>query len=394
VKGGNWFIQYQCPNPDTGKNERKRENTEQSNREVAKRLLNERLAQIEKGEPFDAGRKMTVGMLYNALHEHTENHSDPGKRSVQGQGWRWNHLKKFFGHIPAANVTTAKIEAYTKQRRSEGAANATINRELATLRRMFRYGKQSTPPTVHTVPHIAMLPEDNVRQGSIDDDVFVRMADEAAKEGLWLRALIEVAFTYGWRRGELVSLRVKQVNLKARTIRLEPGTTKNKEGREAPMTDKVYELLAAACHCKKGEDWVFTRENGEPVRSFTGAWRNLCSRVGVGHWECSKKCGATWAEDSHTKCKCGGSRRYVGLIVHDFRRSAARALRNAGVPESVIMKIGGWKTASMFRRYAIVGKKEQEKAMEALAQARQKKISPEISPAGPNVLQAVTEVVQ
>jgi len=52
-------------------------------------------------------------------------------------------------------------------------------------------------------------------------------------------------------------------------------------------------------------------------------------------------------------------RRYRGLIPHDLRRSAAKALRAAGVPESVIMKAGGWKTAAMFRRYAIVSSADQ-----------------------------------
>jgi hypothetical protein len=39
-------------------------------------------------------------------------------------------------------------------------------------------------------------------------------------------------------------------------------------------------------------------------------------------------------------------------------RSAARELRNAGVPESTIMDIGGWKTREMFKRYAITDSKD------------------------------------
>ena len=35
-------------------------------------------------------------------------------------------------------------------------------------------------------------------------------------------------------------------------------------------------------------------------------------------------------------------------VCHDFRRSAARNLRRAGVAESVVMAVGGWKTAAMF----------------------------------------------
>jgi integrase len=46
--------------------------------------------------------------------------------------------------------------------------------------------------------------------------------------------------------------------------------------------------------------------------------------------------------------------KYTGLIPHDLRRSAAKAARRAGVPESVVMAMGGWRTGAMFRRYAIV----------------------------------------
>jgi hypothetical protein len=59
-----------------------------------------------------------------------------------------------------------------------------------------------------------------------------------------------------------------------------------------------------------------------------------------------------------------------GLIVHDLRRSAAKALRAAGVPESVIMAGGAWKTPAMFRRYAIVSRVDQRAAMEQLERAR------------------------
>ena len=57
----------------------------------------------------------------------------------------------------------------------------------------------------------------------------------------------------------------------------------------------------------------------------------------------------------------GGAQRKAGvpnLLFHDLRRSAARNLRRAGVAEGVIQKIGGWKTRSVFERYAIVDQRD------------------------------------
>jgi hypothetical protein len=76
----------------------------------------------------------------------------------------------------------------------------------------------------------------------------------------------------------------------------------------------------------------------KPIRTFPGAWRNLCACARVGPLGVQQR---LWSGLRCISCACGGSRRYVGLIIHDLRRSAARALRRADVPESVIMATGG-----------------------------------------------------
>jgi hypothetical protein len=159
---------------------------------------------------------------------------------------------------------------------------------------------------------------------------------------LWLRALLEMGYNYGWRVSELLNLRVQQIDLATRTIRLEPGTTKNREGREVTIESGVLlELLRQCLTGKDQDDHVFTRCD-KPVRDFRKSWENLCTAAGV-----------------------------PGLLFHDLRRTAARNLRAAGVPEEIIMRIAGWKTSSIFRRYAIVDKTDVREALQRLERARQ-----------------------
>jgi len=53
-------------------------------------------------------------------------------------------------------------------------------------------------------------------------------------------------------------------------------------------------------------------------------------------------------------------------------RAAARNLRRSGIPESLVKTIGGWKTTSVFHRYAIVDRRDMATAVRQLAEARAK----------------------
>jgi integrase len=365
-----WHIQYYQRDPETGKSEKRREYCSLPKAQ-AQRLLNDRVGRLARGEQFDAGRPHTVHDLQKALHAYTASNVQPCSRKLRGLKWRWDHLQPFFAHLTVDRVTTTRINEYKTIRRNEGAAVATVNRELATLRRMFRYGKQCTPPLVHNVPHFGLAKENNARKGFVENHQYTRMAEEANKDGLWLRTFLELAYSFGWRCGELLNLRVRHVNLRARTLRLDPGTTKNGEGREVPIfNDPLLELLRQACDGKQSDDALLARDDGAPVRSFQAAWRNMCVRAGVGGWHCST-CDIMATEGARKCPQCEGNRKYAGLIPHDLRRSAARNLRQAGVNENVIMSIGGWKTRSMFDRYAIVNNKDKERAMQALDAVRQ-----------------------
>jgi integrase len=330
--------------------ERVKEATGEVSRIKAQRLLTERLSQVSRGEYAEPQRHpATVEELLCALADHNRAN---GKDRDNGLRRRRRHLDSFFSGVVAGNLTTDLVTRYTLQRQSEDAANATINRELSTLRRALNLGKRATPPKVKTVPYISLLREDNTRMGFVEQADFDRLT--AAASELWLRTFLEIAYTYGWRKGEILGLHVRNVNLQTRKIRLDVGTTKNKEGREVKMTDRVFGLVTACCASKKPTDHLLTRGKGQrPVHDMRDAWYALCVKAGLGRWE-----------------TVGEKKVYAGLIPHDLRRSGAKAMRRAGVPESTIMTTGGWKTAAMFRRYAITSEADQSMVVELLERAQ------------------------
>jgi integrase len=174
------------------------------------------------------------------------------------------------------------------------------------------------------VPHFNMLKENTPRDGFVNDEQYGALVEACNEVGAWLRALFEVAYTFGWRVSELLSLQVRQVDLSAGTIRLDAGTTKNGEARFATMTSTVRALMAALVSGKDPEERVFTRE-GTPIADFRGVWEKVTTAASV-----------------------------PGLLFHDLRRTAVRNMVRAGIPERVAMTISGHKTRSVFERYNIV----------------------------------------
>jgi integrase len=315
-----------------------RESSRTSDLAKAAKILRQRIAQIERGESVgpQVDKIRIADLAEGLLRDYQVNN----RKSLADVETRWRlHLQPLFGSIKAAELNSTLLIRYIDRRQQEYAGNATINRELACLKRMYRLASLANPPRVLKVPKFPHLQEDNVRQGFLTAD---QCADLVAHcDELWLRALVETAVTYGWRVGELLNLRVRQVDLARPTIRLEPGETKNREGREVVIASStLLELLRQCVTGKDQDDHVFTRGD-KPVRDFRKRWENLCTAAGV-----------------------------PGLLFHDLRRTAARNLRAAGVPEEIIMRIAGWKTAGVFRRYAIVSQADVRDALHKLETTR------------------------
>lgn len=280
--------------------------------------------------------RITVNELFDDLLKDYKTHG----RFFQWPERTWNaHLKDYFGgaKLPlekdavycgmrASRVGTTVLASYVEKRQGENASKSTINRELALLRRAFTLGFDAEPQKVSHVPkfHRFMVSEKgNERRGFVEEPEYRKLAEKAKEP--WLRALLALAYTYGFRKGELLEMRCSQVDLLNNTVCLYSGETKNKEGRTVALTEECRVLVTEMRKGKQPDDYLLTRENGEPVRDLRGTWDALTKAAGL-----------------------------PGLLLHDFRRSAVRNMIRRGIAERVAMRISGHKTRSVFDRYNII----------------------------------------
>jgi integrase len=319
-----------------------RESSESYDQREAEKLLKRRLGEVVTGK--FAGLAPERIRVHDLTAEVLRDYEDNDRASRSHVEWRLNlHILPVLGDIRAADFGTSDLRRYIAKRRREKAANASINRELAILKRAFHLAAESDPPRVYRIPHFPMLEENNVRKGFLEHEAYQRLRD-ALIPGVQL--LFVVGYHVGCRRGELLRIRWSQVDLTAKRIRLEPGTTKNKQARTLPIYGEMVERLRIEKEIRDSKfptcQHVFHR-NGEPIRNFRKSWDAACTAAGL-----------------------------AGLMFHDLRRTAVRNMVRAGIPEKTAMAISGHKTRAVFDRYNIVNDRDLTDAAVRMEQHLQK----------------------
>jgi integrase len=314
-------------------NEQYRESSKSEKKSDAERLLRKRLSEIEQGKFANtkvAGRLTLEDMIASLERDYQMK----GHRSTAYIHYRAKHLTSFFGNAYALDITTAKIRQYIDFRLDEGAANATINRELAALGRMFALALESELLT--TKPYIPELPEDNVRTGFFEHDHYEAIRQHLRSE---YQDVLDFDYHTGWRKGEIWKLQWKDVDMKAGVIRLPHALSKNKDSSVLVLSGVLMALLQKRWELRVlGCPYVF-HVGGKRIGDWRKSWWTACRKAGLD-----------------------------GTYFHDLRRTVVRNLVRAHVPEKVAMSITGHKSRSVFDRYNIVSEEDLRSASETLAE--------------------------
>ena len=337
----------------------------------AQKLLKKREGEIAEGKlPGIYFDKVTFNQL---AEDFLTDYRINGKDTLSKAERSVKYLKEFFGGMKATEITTDKVKTYIEKRMEDEMSNASINRELAALKRMFHLGAQCTPPKVNLIPYIPMLKESNVRKGFFEYGEFLALRDALPED---LKPIIIFAYHSGWRKAEILGLTWDKVDLKEGTVRLDPGETKNEEGRTLYMNDELLEEMhKLQAKRSLGCPYVFHRD-GKPIAGFRKAWASACIKIGL--------CEVFRDDEGMpvvVKDKKGNEKvmKVPTKIFHDFRRTAIRDMVRSGVSERVAMSISGHKTRNVFDRYNIVSDQDLKEAAKK-KQAYHEKLNAAVEP--------------
>jgi integrase len=326
-RGPVWWIAYSSNGQES------RESSRSPRRSEARMLLTQRLAQRDQGTLPSAGsRTVRLSTLLEALVTDLALRNVASLRHIQSH---LAHVTAFCGTMRAQDVTETVIDRFVQAQRAAGAAPASVNRRTGLLGQALKLGYRRQQ--VLRVPHIRRLPVDNVREGFFEAADLDRLLPHLPP---YLQDITRFGYYTGWRKGEILSLEWRDVDLKAGTVRLRSAQSKTRRGRQIPLHGPLRRVIDHRATQRTVGDrlvpYVFHRE-GRRVRDIDTAWKTATRKAGIPY-----------------------------RLFHDLRRTAVRNMVQAGIPERVAMAISGHATRSMFDRYHIVSDADLREAMRRL----------------------------
>jgi integrase len=281
----------------------------------AKAKLREFIAELDREKERASGN--SLAQLFELMLNDLD---DNNRKDVATVRLRWNrHLKPVFGHVDAGALQPADISKYIRKRKDAGAANATVNRELAIIRRVLHLAHQDG--RIPTEPPVKALSEKgNARRGFVERAVYLRFL-----EALPDQAKLPWVFGYhtGMRRGQLLELRWEWIDWERKTLAVPGDFTKNGEDNKVPIYGDMLPWLKWAWSTRNPDCPFIFQYRGRRLKSFKNAFNSTREKLGM-----------------------------PGTLFHDLRRTALRNMEREGIDRRDAMKISNHKTEAVYLRYA------------------------------------------
>jgi len=176
------------------------------------------------------------------------------------------HLVKYFGKArPLKEIWIAEIRAYVAHRQAQGASPSTINREKGTLSKIFQVLEEARILEANPVRLVKNLSQKlEQRQAYISFPDVQKIIERCPA---WYQPVVWTGYLSGMRKGEILGLQWKHIDLKKRMIYLRPVDTKEGKFKRVPIHRELEPVLEELKNAKVKPincDDVFL-VNGKPL---------------------------------------------------------------------------------------------------------------------------------
>ena len=295
---------------------------ETSDRKLAKAIKAKVRTEIVEGSYFEKliGRDKTFkDMMDKLMAEHAPKVSVSTQSSYATS---LKHLNPYFCESGLLSISSKMISRYKVFRNSEGAAPASVNRELSMLTKALNLAvKEWEWLRDNPASKVPKDKENNERDRWITKDEEKIILDNSPE---WIGEIVVFLLNTGLRLEESLSLEWSRVNLLRRTILIRE--TKNGSPKTLPLNKIALGVLNQRSRVKSlRNDLVFISCRGKKVnRHFLRKrFYDVLKEVGI-----------------------------ENLWLHDLRHTFATRLAQAGVDLYKISKLLGHKDIRMTQRYA------------------------------------------
>jgi integrase len=320
----NYFIEYYADG------RRKREKIG-SSRSLAETVLQKRLVEVAENKHLDVKKNIKI-RFEEFADQFLELYSKPNNKSwMKSDLHNVNTLKSSFGGRYLYEIKPQMVEKF-KAERMKDVSPARVNRNLACLKCMFNRAIEWGKAKENPVKRVKMLKENNKRLRYLEKEECEVLIKTCA---LHIQPIVITALNTGMRKGEILSLKWENVDLKRDIIYVLD--TKNGEKREIPINRKLKETLSDIKLNPKGP-YVFCKDyNGAPYQEVKTGFANAMKM-----------------------CKIENFR------FHDLRHTFASHLVMAGIDLNTVRELLGHKSLAMTLRYSHLSPEHKRKAVEIL----------------------------
>jgi len=350
----------------TWKGEAVRRSTKQTNKRVAEQIEAAQKTSLAKGEVGIVEREPapTLKQFSGRFMQAVSIRCAEKPRTVEFYREKLNRLLEYPALANAAldAIDEALIEEYVQQRRKL-VAPATVNRQLATLRRALRLAHEWK--VIDRLPRIRLLQGERTREFVLSRDqepVYLNATPEPLKD------LALLMLDTGLRDGEALALKWPDLHLKpaptAKFGYLQVWKGKSaKARRTVSLTARVREMLAGRSK-ESSSEFVFPGRGGNPIL-------------------------VTSLDHQHAKVR-DLLKMPEDFVVHSLRHTMLTRLGLLGVDAFTIMKIAGHSSITVSQRYVHPSPESVESAFEKLEMSNQpvprKKVGIELGIAAKNAV--------